>query len=109
MDTGGLVSVKVNFPVAELKVCGSVFQITMETILVVHWTANRSLVDAAHWRVTLVAVTMALPIAGAGRTKTVKALVALAGGRPLSATTVVKVNALPASAGAGVQVITSLV
>ena len=101
-------SVKLNEPVVELKTGGNKVHV-FEIRLVVHSTWNKSFFEADHRRVTLLVVAVALVMTGVGRTKTVKALVAPAGGKPSSVTTVVNVNALPASAGPGVQVIMPLV
>lgn len=103
-----MLSVKVNVPVEELSTCGTSVHFT-EARFVVHSTWKKSFVDAVHWKVTPEGVAVADVMTGAGNTKTVKALVAFAGGKPLSRTVVVNVKALPASAGPGVHVITPLV
>src|ERR1017187_7685991 len=110
MANGALVSVKVNTPLAEGMMGGNGVQITTGIRLVVHSTWNMSLVGAVQWRVTLVAVTLTLLMDGnGGTTNTVKLLVALRGGNPLSVTTVVNLNSPPALVGSGVQVMMPLV
>ena len=100
-----------NKPLVEVRISGNSVQLGGAR-LGVHSTWNRSLVGAHHWRVVLVEVAMTLVMDGNDEgdwtTNTVKLLVALTNGKPLSVTTVVNLNSLSAFVGSGVQVMMPL-
>ena len=91
-------------PLVEVNVCGNGVQTITGVKFVVHSTWNESFVGADQRIVTLVPVETMLLNVGGGRTKTVNAFVAVTGGRPLSITVVINLNAEPASPAPGVQV-----
>src|SRR6185437_9984187 len=104
-----LVSVNVNMPVEEVKICGNDVQTMTGVKFVVHSTWNKLFVEADHVKVTLVPVEITLLNVGGGNTKIVNAFVAVTGGKPLSVTVVTNLNAEPASPAPGVQVMMPLV
>src|ERR1017187_10131521 len=97
MTSGRLVSVKENMPLVEVMIPGNCAQPMSGGRVVVRSTWNWSLVGADHRKVTLVAVTVVLVMAGNGATKPVNVLLAVKGGTPPSLTTVVNRAALPRS------------